>query len=82
MGTLVLRVSASCRKAVLRPEPQGSESWACPKEGRKARRWGRRPGAGGGVMPGRKVNREAPAACKDCFRWLAAATRDLLAQNL
>lgn len=80
MRTLLLSVSASCRKAVFGPQPQGVRVVGVSK--------GRHRGGGPWLAEGReamlgwKVNGEAPAALRDRFRWLAAATLDLLAQNL
>lgn len=85
MRTLLLSVSASCRKAVFGPQPQGFRVVGVSKgrqEDTEVGALGWERGEGREAMLGWKVNGEAPAGLRDRFRWLAAATRDLLAQNL
>lgn len=83
MGTLLLQVSASCKKAVLCSQPQGVTVVGVSK----GRPEGTEMGApAGNRLPGdaevESERRGSPAAWRDRFRWPSAATRDLLVQNL
>lgn len=48
---------------------KGSESWVCPKENRKAQRWGRGPGMDSEAMLGWKVGGEAPESLEGPLQW-------------